>query len=256
MKKKRDFIKSNLVKNQQQKKQRETQLKMEVSPFLSSLLNAEFNTTHMRDKNLEKAYFCVDCAGNSLTKKEMDESHSDHNVFRSRKNSDHYCYLKSDILSLGSEILDVTGIGVYNINKKDVYFLRTRKPVEMLNLRGNLGSCFNCGCKVIKPALFCSLLCKVECKDNPMVRMTMDEQNVGLSFKERNKKRKRGEEKNAGENSRVSLKLKHGGKTVILGNQNKRVVNEVKLVDVVAVAEKMTFRKRSRKWVPKRAPFF
>lgn len=99
---------------------------MEKSAWLLSMFNAEFYPTHIKDQNVKKAYFCVDCGGNSLTKKEMEAKHQDHRIFRPMKVSHHYAYTKDDILSLGSDVLNVSEIHVYCITSTSVYFPRPR----------------------------------------------------------------------------------------------------------------------------------
>lgn len=56
----------------------------------------------------------------------MEAKHQDHRIFRPMKVSHHYAYTKDDILSLGSDVLNISEIHVYCITSTSVYFPRPR----------------------------------------------------------------------------------------------------------------------------------
>ncbi|XP_010690162.1 protein RGF1 INDUCIBLE TRANSCRIPTION FACTOR 1-like [Beta vulgaris subsp. vulgaris] len=239
-------------------------------PWLNSMIHANFSTTQNR-KVSEKAYFCVDCGGKTLSKTEIETEHEGHKIFRAMKNSHHYCYTKDDILSLGSEVLDIYGVCVYTINSTSVYFPKSVSN-KYHNMKGTLGCCFSCGKPIKWSALFCSILCKLVCNEDnaklETMKLMMEQQSLeGLSLKKRtnnNKKRKMVEEKN---NVGVTSKIKHGVMVILekkteqlVKGEGKKIVNEAKLKNLIDVVKgkivEQNKRKRPRKGIPRRAPLF
>ncbi|KAL2937338.1 Genetic interactor of prohibitins 3 mitochondrial [Bienertia sinuspersici] len=178
------------------------------------------------------------------------------------KNSHHYCYKKDDILSLNSNIIDVSGVCVYVINSTHVYFPKSRvkNKKRYEHLIGKPGHCSSCGMTLLskKPALYCSLLCKLNCNRDlgklDSVKLIMEQQDVRVSLN-KNKKRKREIEydlkKIGGKNSGIRVKINHQGRTVILGDKDE----SGEIVDD-GIGKKMTYRKKARKGIPRRAPLF
>ncbi|KAL2937337.1 50S ribosomal protein L32 [Bienertia sinuspersici] len=176
------------------------------------------------------------------------------------KNSHHYSYKKDDILSLNTNIIDVSGVCVYVINSTHVYFPKSRVKNKRRHehLIGKPGHCCNCG-MTLRPknlALYCSLLCKIECNRDlgkiDTVKLIMEQQDVRVSLN-KNKKRTRGIEydlkKIGGKNSGIRVKINHQGTTVILGDKEDEIVDD-------GFGKKMTYRKKARKGIPRRAPLF
>ncbi|KAK9676889.1 hypothetical protein RND81_11G108000 [Saponaria officinalis] len=199
-----------------------------IPEWLKSMINAEFNTTQKRTEN-EKGFFCVDCGGNSITRKEKEEHHNGHTVLQAFNTSRKYGYKDKDVLKLGSNVLDVSGIRPFSINTGHVFFPKSRSQrPSQLKKKGRPGFCFGCGYGLGSAKYsFCSILCKVSYREFDDKLKTMDELSV--------------------EQETLSQNL-----------VNKKSIDEGNLVisEKYEVNNNQGFRKRRRKGIPQRAPLY
>ncbi|KAL9244576.1 hypothetical protein vseg_018343 [Gypsophila vaccaria] len=200
----------------------------EIPEWLMSMINAEFNTTQKQHED-EKAYFCVICGGNSISKKEKEEEHEGHIVLQAYNISRKYGYKDEDVSKLGPNILDLSGIRPFSVNKSFVFFPKSRGPKP--KNKGRPDYCLECGYGLRlglgrgkSEYSFCSILCKVSYGKFETVEMIVKHEDLSQNL------------------------------------VNKESTGEGNLViseDIVV--ENQGFRKRRRKGVhrvPQRAPFF
>ncbi|KAK9748091.1 hypothetical protein RND81_02G035300 [Saponaria officinalis] len=260
----------------------------EFPKWVTDMINAEFFTGKGKDPNYRR-YFCVDCGGKSLREIDVVNQHKHHRILQALTCSREYGYNIYDVLKI-SDLLDVTGVCRYRVNAGHVFFPKSRKKGETTR-NSSAPVCEKCKANLSKDAKsgrdrFCSILCKLESPGGSESIYTKMLQQSEVCLSETSEVENVVDEGcQKPEGCSPKLKIKFGGRIINADDPKKRQkkkkrtfeefekgqnkendkmqekVNKMeKLVNAVLEEEKkrssncFSYRKRSRKGIPGRAP--
>ncbi|KAF7089314.1 hypothetical protein CFC21_092311 [Triticum aestivum] len=134
--------------------------------WLGPLLGAEFYkpcATHPYQVKNECNHYCLDCAGvdDAICCTQCVSAHRNHHIVQIRKSSYHEVIQLAELKA----VADVSQVQTYVINYDRVVFLnrRPQAPQDGVKCIGPAGACLECGWGLVDTNfLFCSLSCKLD----------------------------------------------------------------------------------------------